>query len=171
MAVTAPGVQNPADNDTILTAWGDAVNADLTSLDALAHARSHNHSAAADGQSLSPTTLELSGVERKTGVITATVNATQNNWNPTGLATARIVRISGQTASRDITGITAQTAGTLLTLFNASTSFPIVLKSENAGSTAANRILPPAFADYTIGIYDSATLFYSGLDSRWIVLK
>lgn len=34
MAVTAPGIQNPADNAVILTAWGDAINADLTDLDA-----------------------------------------------------------------------------------------------------------------------------------------
>lgn len=34
MAVTAPGTHNPADSITIPTAWGDAVNADLTALDA-----------------------------------------------------------------------------------------------------------------------------------------
>lgn len=34
MAVTAPGTQNPVDGATILTAWGDAVNADLNTLDA-----------------------------------------------------------------------------------------------------------------------------------------
>lgn len=34
MAVTAPGTHNPADDTTIPTAWGDAVNADLINLDA-----------------------------------------------------------------------------------------------------------------------------------------
>jgi hypothetical protein len=33
MAVTAPGTHNPSDGATIPTAWGDAVNDDLTALD------------------------------------------------------------------------------------------------------------------------------------------
>ena len=93
--------------------------------------------------------------------------ANTDNWNPTGLATASVIRASTD-ASRNLTGIVAQTAGTLILLHNVG-AFSLVLKHD-ATSTAANRFYCPGSADKTITTNSSAWLRYDGTSLRWRVV-
>lgn len=105
-----------------------------------------------------------------TGVITPTaLSATTDNWNPTGLSTARIIRAEASVASRDLTGITAQASGTMLTIFNVGAGTNVVLKHAT-GSSSANQILTPNGVDVTISPSGSASLWYDGTSSKWRVM-
>lgn len=98
------------------------------------------------------------------GVITpAQITSSQNDYNPTGLATSSFVRISSD-AYRQITGIASQTAGTQITLRNVG-SYPIQLTDSSSASSAANRfalnqsiLIPPTRA---------TSIVYDGTLSKW----
>jgi hypothetical protein len=101
---------------------------------------------------------------RQTGVISPTqITSDKNDYNPTGLAAASVVRVNSD-AARNITGLLAGIAGDELLLFN-SGSFNITLNSQSVSSDATNRF---AFAA-DIGLFpgSGATLFYDGTSSRW----
>jgi hypothetical protein len=103
--------------------------------------------------------VQAVGAVTNSGIITpAQITATQNDYNPSGLSTSRILRLTSD-ASRDVTGLTALPSGRRLLLWNAGTN-NIVLKHQNAGSTAANRFACPLAADYTLGQFQGAELFY-----------
>lgn len=95
------------------------------------------------------------------------ITATQNDFNPTGLATATILNLSSN-ASQDITGLVTNGAGRYQILYNGGAQ-PIVLKNENAGSAAANRF---GFGgtDLTLAAGTSATILYNSITSRWNLL-
>ena len=114
--------------------------------------------------------LKNNGPEVITGVVTPPeLTADANNYSPTGLATARVLRLTSN-ASRQITGIAAPSgsAKVVLTLRNAGGN-PIVLPNEAAGSTAANRFATPASADITLGVNQSVTVWYDD-SQRWVVM-
>ncbi len=94
------------------------------------------------------------------------ITSNQNNYNPTGLSTTSALRLNTD-ASREITGITVSgsfTDGRILMLYNVG-SFNIVLKNEDANSTAANRF---AFdGDITLESGQSITLWYDTTSDRW----
>lgn len=104
---------------------------------------------------------------RRTGKITPTLAASQNNWNPTGLATASYID-AVLTANSSISGIVAQPDGTEIVLRNSSGSFTLSLNDQNAGSTAANRF--DLLVTPILEIYQSATLRYNGTTSRWNIV-
>lgn len=99
-------------------------------------------------------------------VTPSTITANQNNYLPTNGLNVEIWRLSSD-ASRTITGIDATTAvsGQSLTIFNVG-SFPIVFANENAGSTAANRILTGG-SDVTVPSNQSILLKYDTTTDRW----
>jgi hypothetical protein len=88
----------------------------------------------------------------------AQITANQNNYNPTGLATATILNLTSD-AARDITGIVAQSNGRLLVLMN-SGGYTITLKENSGSSSAANRFYLPGAADYGITLRNSLRLLY-----------
>jgi hypothetical protein len=90
--------------------------------------------------------------------------ANTDNWGPTGLATASVIRFSTD-ASRNLTGITAQPGGTELLLVNVG-SFNCVL-SHDATSTAANRFLCPGSASFTLAAGEAVWIWYDSTSSRW----
>jgi hypothetical protein len=92
----------------------------------------------------------------------AQLTANQNDYNP---GTGVYFRLSSD-ASRDITGIANGVDGRRITLVNVGTN-DIVLKNNDAGSTAANRLLTGTGADVTLGADDSAELIYDATTSRW----
>lgn len=121
----------------------------------------------ADGTPVAPITSFSSQVAF-TGVITPTaISGTTNNWAPTGLAGATLIRAT-PSSTTSLTGLTAQPAGTLLMLVNISTSVTMTLVDESASSTAANRFA--LSADWPIGPEDAVWMRYDGTASRWIVL-
>jgi hypothetical protein len=99
-----------------------------------------------------------------TGDITpAQITANQNDYNPSGLATASVLRLSSDVA-RNITGLAGGTDGRVISIHNVGTS-NIVLKNQDAASTAANRF---AFGtDITIAADQSVAVIYDATSQRW----
>lgn len=98
------------------------------------------------------------------------LSANTDNWNPTGLATSRIIRVSTD-ASRNLTGITAAGGAfpyDIKRLINVG-SFNLVL-IHDATSTAANRFLIPGSLDLTLLPNDSVVTWYDPTTERWRVL-
>ena len=107
-----------------------------------------------------------------TGVISpAALAAAVDNYSPTDLATANVLRLDPGGASRNITGIAAQAHGKLLLICNIATANEdLVLKHQDASSSAANRIIGANVADVTIREGGSALLWYDATSGRWRVV-
>jgi hypothetical protein len=71
------------------------------------------------------------------GDISPSITADQNDWAPTGLATATVIRVTTD-AERTVTGLTGGTDGRIIIVRNVGSN-PLVLSDENAASAAANR--------------------------------
>jgi hypothetical protein len=99
-----------------------------------------------------------------TGVISpAQITANQNDYNPTGVATASVLQLSSD-ASRNITGLAGGAEGRLVSLINVG-SQPIVLTDESSSSSAANRFT--LGASLTVAAKQAALLRYDGTAARW----
>jgi hypothetical protein len=79
-------------------------------------------------------------------------------------------RISGPTVAFSITGIAGGYDGRTIILYN-STDFVLTLKHDDALSTDINRIYCSSNSSIDINKKGCATLIYSGVDSRWIVVS
>lgn len=102
---------------------------------------------------------------RLTGVISpAQLTADTDNWNPTGLSTAAVIRASTD-ASRNLTGIQGGVSGRELRLINIGTQ-PLVLVHD-ATSTAANRFLLSSGTNQTLQPGGAIILWYDSASSRW----
>ncbi len=77
-----------------------------------------------------------------------------------------LVRVGTQGGTRTITGFEGGVAGKTFTLINAS-GYPIIIKSESAGSTTANRVTTTTGQDQVVSNRATAQFVYSGIDSRW----
>lgn len=97
------------------------------------------------------------------------ITGNQNNYNPTGLATAELIRLSTD-ASRDITGIAALSTTRRVTVMNVGAQ-NIVLKNQSGSSSAANQIACPGLADFTINVGDAVDMLYDTTASLWRVLQ
>ena len=96
-----------------------------------------------------------------------TLSSSQNNYSPTGLATANVIRLTAS-AAVNITGIAAPaTNGQRLTLQNADPAggFNITLTANDANSTAPNRFLFP----HPVGLQplQSITVVYDSGAGGW----
>lgn len=99
------------------------------------------------------------------GVLTpAQITADTDDYNPSGLTTATVLRVSTD-AARNLTGIAGGEEGRLLLLINVG-SFNITLKHDQT-STAANRINNIVSADLVIGPGDYTLLLYDSTALRW----
>jgi hypothetical protein len=98
------------------------------------------------------------------GDITPTqVTADQNDYAPTGHATAAVFRVSTD-ASRNFTGLAGGYDGRVVLWMNIG-SFDHVFKNDDASSTAANRF---AFgADHALAAGQSIWLIYDATATRW----
>ncbi len=79
------------------------------------------------------------------------------------------VRIGGPSAAFTIRGIAGGERGRLVFLRN-TVAFNMTLANENAGSTAANRIITQTGADVTLTGISSAVFLYDVTASRWILV-
>ena len=82
---------------------------------------------------------------------------------------ATYVRISGPTAAFAIRGIAAGERGRLVFIRN-TVAFNMTLSDQNAGSTAANRIITQTGADVALTGVSSAVLLYDATALRWVVM-
>lgn len=99
-----------------------------------------------------------------TGIITPTqITASQNNYNPTDLATASTLRLSSD-ASRNITGLQGGASGRILVLHNVGAN-NIVLVDESVSSDAANRFALPG--NITFGADEVVVIHYDATSTRW----
>jgi hypothetical protein len=102
----------------------------------------------------------------------AQITADQNNY-AAGTGRSLFYRLSTD-ASRNITGFNpaggTNQDGELHYFINVG-SFDIVLKHEDAASTAANRFLNSTGADLTLTANQTALLVYDGTSARWRVFK
>lgn len=110
-------------------------------------------------------TGELLSIPAANIISPAALTANTNNWNPTGLATARIIRISS-TTNIDLTGIAAPTTARIIHIHNVSSN-NIKLKMESGSSLAANRFATKA--DITMEQNESVVLVYDTVSARWRV--
>lgn len=120
------------------------------------------------------TTLTVVNALAASNTITPTDTGTLNDYAPTGIGTAAVIRWNGA-GTATINGITTGVAGRFLVIDNISTS-TLTLATEAAGSTAANRILGPANSNVSLSAgasnsHASALLQYDGTSSRWRVIS
>lgn len=104
-----------------------------------------------------------------TGIISPPqITATQNNYAPTGLANATVLRLD-LNSNRTITGIdaTGVVGGRVLIIENISSS-TLQLSNESGSSTAANRFA--LGSTLTIRAGEVCALIYDGTASRWRAL-
>lgn len=93
--------------------------------------------------------------------------ADTDDWNPTGLSTADIIRAS-TTATWNLTGIVAPGDDRIIILDNIG-AFDLVLVHD-ATSTAANRFLCPGDVDLTLATDTNVWLQYDLASLRWRVV-
>jgi hypothetical protein len=118
---------------------------------------------------LADAAFEIAKPLRLTGVISPTITTTpQNNWSPTGLSTANVIRITSSGVNANITGIAAQSSGTILIIINVGAN-PITLANEDGSSTAANRVVHTMDAP-ELGQNEIFVLWYDGTTARWRVI-
>lgn len=99
-----------------------------------------------------------------TGVLSpAQITANQNDYNPTNLSTAAVLRLNTD-ARRSITGLAGGASGRMMVIHNVG-SFAFTLVDESASSTAGNRFALQH--DLELGPDESITLIYDGTTSRW----
>jgi len=98
----------------------------------------------------------------------STINADQDNYNPTGWADADTVRLAFDTGGRAITGLAAWTNTKSKTLINTTGNFGY-LACEHPDSTAGNRIV--GASDHIISPYGSLIVEYDSTSSRVRVVK
>jgi len=116
---------------------------------------------------VSGTAVLFSGPMRMTGVIKPpTWTGDQNNYNPTGIESARIIKVDPGNDQRILSGISAQASGTILTLFNIGTrEFNALTESTN--SIAENRLICSDFSNSATRKGEAITFWYDGESKRW----
>lgn len=93
-----------------------------------------------------------------------------NNYNPTGLASAVVLRIGASSGAPFLTGISGGSSGRVLTLVNVNTD-DIAITHDDASSTAANRFYLANGATIVVRDNGSVTVWYDSTSSRWRVLS
>lgn len=96
----------------------------------------------------------------------AALTGNTNDWNPTGLSSAQMIRVSS-TAAVDITGMVAQENGAKIYMVNIGTN-NIKLKNNSGNSVAANRFC--LRADLTMELDEGVVLIYDNVTARWRVV-
>lgn len=110
--------------------------------------------------------FKIGGSFAEYGDISITIATDQNDWSPTGLSTASIIRLtcgSGDT----ITGLAGGADGRIITIFNVGSNSATLI-SESSSSTAANRFKTVA-GNVRIPVNGLVTLIYDSTTSRWRV--
>lgn len=88
------------------------------------------------------------------------------NGTITALAVPTAFIEFSNSSGASVLGIVAQTDGTVIHLYNSGAS--LVIGHQNAGATAANRIIIPSSANMTVPVNSGVVLRYNGGQSRWV---
>jgi hypothetical protein len=92
------------------------------------------------------------------------LGVTTDNWNPTGLASARSIRISDQGDDHTLTGVVAQEDRKVVIVFNTGPS-KLTLADEGLGSDPENRFA--LGQNLELLRYHCIILVYDGAGARW----
>jgi hypothetical protein len=132
------------------------------------HARSHTHGVAGDGIALAPASVSAP-VVNMTGVIAGAVSfGITDDYNPAGLATCNVIRLTAADNPSILGGLVAQASGRLILLVNISAVNVIYLRGESAGSAAANRF--GSQTDTLIEAKSGVFIWYDNTSSRWRIV-
>lgn len=96
----------------------------------------------------------------------AALSADQNNYNPTGLATADVLRLESSGTPRNITGLAGGADGRIILIRNIGATYNVVLKNESASSDADKRFALGG-NDVSVGPGQGVILQYDATLSRW----
>lgn len=108
--------------------------------------------------------VDVTGTFKLSGDISpAQITSNQNDYNPTGLSGATVLRLSSD-ASRNITGLQGGADGRVIAIVNVGSN-NIVLKDADSGSSAANRFA--LSGDITLAADDGLILQYDSTSSFW----
>lgn len=94
-------------------------------------------------------------------------SAQQDNYSPANLGTSSILRLSTTGGNVDLTGIAAQSDGTIIVIRNIGAAGNIVLKNQDANSTAANEFIFPGGNDVSILPDGSFVVIYDATLTAW----
>jgi hypothetical protein len=115
-----------------------------------------------------PTVAQSSTAFALTSDITPTqLSGDENNYSPTGLSTASVLRLDAAGNDIALTGLAGGSDGRILVLYNKGTH-SILLKAENSSSSDANKF--GFVQDYRLFEESGCTLIYDGTASRWRML-
>lgn len=89
-----------------------------------------------------------------------------NNYNPTGMSTAVIVRLATAGGGPFITGIAGGSSGRVVHLYNTGAD-TIVFTHLDGSSTAANQFITPTAASMNLATNQSMTWVYDSTSSKW----
>ncbi len=104
------------------------------------------------------------------GDISDTIVADQNDYAPSGIATATVVRIDGGAADRNITGLAGGADGRIVVIANVGTTNVLNLVDESGSSAAANRFAVRPSPNLIIAVDAVAMLIYDATSTRWRAL-
>lgn len=94
----------------------------------------------------------------------AEITGDQNDYDPTGLSTASVLRLTSD-AARNITSLAGGADGRLILIHNVGSNNIVLKKDDLASGTEANRF--DFAADITLASKQSAAIQYDSTSSRW----
>lgn len=100
----------------------------------------------------------------ETSISPTALSGTTNNYNPTDLATAAVIRLTA-TAAHNLTGLAGGSAGRVIVLYNIGATHRIILKANDGGSSAANQF--GFHADFDLVPSGGCVLVYDDTASLW----
>lgn len=95
-------------------------------------------------------------------------NDVTDDYDPTGLSTCNVMRLSPDVLGSTLGGLAASATSQEIVVFNI-TAGDLIFAHEWAQSVEANRFLCPGATDYTVIQNGRATLFYDLTSARWRV--
>lgn len=111
-------------------------------------------------------TSDIQQAFKRSGDISPTaLSGDVNDYAPAGFSTASVIRQDGGAANRNVTGLAGGADGADVIFINTGGTNSLVLKTESASSSAANRFA--IGGDVTLAPSQSATLWYDSTSSRW----
>lgn len=122
----------------------------------------------ADGTAISASSV-FTGAVFFNSPITVTLGTSTNDWNPSGLATGNVIRLTASSAI-NLTGLTAPaTDGKIIVIDNVGATNNFIVTSQDASSSAANRF---AFdRPITVRPGRSITVKYDVTSARWRLIQ
>lgn len=121
-----------------------------------------------DGRVTSAANVSISATAGASVITPATITATQNNYSPTGWASATTVRLSFDSDSDPITSFASGTSGERKVLRNVGAHYSYI-PSEHPDGTAANRVAGDY--DHIFPAGGSIVIEYDTTLSRWVVIS